>query len=583
MTSLIGTQLLGNTFVQDSNPNYIKINGVVLGNTQAFGYTSGKNTDIGVLLTLLLKDPKIVVVLYNWSSGNYYTKTGFNLSNTTDHSLSSSYTAFIVSSRVTPTMLGTTTVTPIAPTVTVTPVSSLKTLVGQTLLGNSFVTDTNTYWEKINGVTMGETYGYSSSTTKDIGSYLANMSDPNVVVVLYNWTSGAIYTKKGFNLSNTQDSKINVGWSSFVLESKIPAFTSGITPSSVPIVSPITSTSGFVTVSNGNFMLNGNTFYGAGLNCYWLALAEDYSYPTHEMIDEIFRAAVIMGANTIRSHTLGFSFGTQNSLLDPNGNFNNDAWEPIDYAFSVAAKNNIKLIILNTDCYDYYSNSYGFFTSLVGVDKTLFFTDAPSRVLFKNFINGYLNHVNQYTGIAIKNSPELMLIELGNEFDIRPSSNSNVIPTQEWLSDISSYIKSIDTNHLILCPSDESLGQSNEFSISTFDCYSGHFYWEDYNRMNNGAQSSANIGKPYIIGEYSSQFQQDWFTYIEQNPNIKGSYFWSIFGHSNGLSSGSRVIHSDGYSLYCDNQSAQNTQQLLLISNHYRRKLNLPQVTSLNF
>lgn len=320
--------------------------------------------------------------------------------------------------------------------------------------------------------------------------------------------------------------------------------------------------------SNGNFILDNKKFVPVGFNAYWLGLHEDYSYPTHSQIEEMFIVAQKLGANVIRSHTLGFSSGHPKTLRPHDNNLNNDAWEPIDYAFLMANKYNIKLITPLTDSYNYYHGNYGDFCKTRNLDKTQFWTDPDVRNDFKDYIYKWLNHVNMYTGIKIKDDSSLFLIELGNELgNIRPGATSTNGPTKDWLSDISAFIKKNDNIHLILNGVDESLGQNDDFNIDTLDVFSGHFYWRDYNRLTYGSSSSKAISKPYIIGEYNSHFEQDWFDHIESIKNVSGSVFWSMYPHYGGFGTNERMPHNDGYTLHYP----ENISELTRLSQHFSK------------
>ena len=80
----------------------IKINNVAIGESHQFGYNteSSINGDIGSLLTKLMKDPKVVIVIYNWNTGVAYTKSGFNLNISSDIQQANGYTTFVLKSKI---------------------------------------------------------------------------------------------------------------------------------------------------------------------------------------------------------------------------------------------------------------------------------------------------------------------------------------------------------------------------------------------------------------------------------------------------------------------------------------------------
>jgi mannan endo-1,4-beta-mannosidase len=497
-------------------------------------------------------------------------------------------------------------------------------LTDTTLLGVKFRQDPNPLWEKIDGVALGDTFNYKTINSTDIGKLLANeASDDNTVTIVYDW-KGIGYIKNGFNLLDTADYKLINGYTTFIHKSKISQFNPILPPSIISdwmnnksynvgdsiifsstnyscikahvsnlawlpnkttilwtpnSTTPNPGTSGFVSWNGSNFVCDGNKFVPVGVNCFGLGLCQEYmNYFSHKQITEIFDSVKKLSGTCIRSHTLGFSASSENSLLDYNLNFRDSAWDPIDFSLSEAKRTGIKVIPILSDPYEYYHGSYFAFCN--GVPKDQFFTHPTPRSNFKKFISGWLNHVNKYTGIVNKNCPDIFALQLCNECgQQRPSSGSTAIPSKEWLTDISNHIKSIASNILVMCPTDESLGMSDEFNIKNLDVYSQHFYWNDFNRMNINYNNAKKVNKPYIIGEYSSQFGQDWFSYIEK-LGVHGSFSWSLLPKHH---DGNRLVHGDNFDFWYDNKTPENTRQLLLMSNHFRRMRGLNIVNQLTF
>jgi len=124
---LIGKNILGQTFVQDPKNEWVKINGVAIGESPQFAYTTFKNNSIGNLLDQLASDDKTVVVIYEWKTGKAYVKTGFNLSSKNDQKLNPGITSFVFKARVTQNMVNNSTPQPPTPTPTPTPTPSQPT------------------------------------------------------------------------------------------------------------------------------------------------------------------------------------------------------------------------------------------------------------------------------------------------------------------------------------------------------------------------------------------------------------------------------------------------------------------------
>jgi len=432
-------------------------------------------------------------------------------------------------------------------------------------------------WMYIDSVAIGKESFFSYKTIKndkdnEIGVFLdCCYSDANVVAVVYDWKKKLGYCKKGFDLNSAFDYKYQNACTSFVVVSRISS-NSLISNTPYPPFPPPDIPRTFITVHEGNFVTEtGERFHCVGPNIYWLGLTENYHYPTHKDIENMFLVAKNMSSTVIRSHTIGFSSGHTATLLE---NLENPlAWEPIDFTFYMAYKYNIRLICPLTDNYWWNNGNYGDYCAKYHLPKSDFWTNMLVRNEFKTYISAWLNHINRYTGEPIKNDPHLFLIELGNELgNIRPGKDGlpTTRPPREWLEDISLFIKSIDANHLILSGTDECLGgnTSQDFSIDSIDVFSSHFYHVKYERLHKNSHAAAEICKPYIIGEYSGHFDDDWFSTIEQSNEIKGSVFWGLYPLG--------TAHTDGQTYnYGDPACA---DILLKLTNHHRRMCGLEEI-----
>jgi mannan endo-1,4-beta-mannosidase len=91
------------------------------------------------------------------------------------------------------------------------------------------------------------------------------------------------------------------------------------------------------------------------------------------------------------------------------------------------------------------------------------------------------------------------------------------------------------------------------------------------------ARKAALANRPFIIGEFDSHINVDWLKYLEREQNIKGSFFWSMYGHADNQID--YVRHDDGYTLYYKEPSSYS--DLLKLANHARRMQGLAEISEL--
>jgi mannan endo-1,4-beta-mannosidase len=309
----------------------------------------------------------------------------------------------------------------------------------------------------------------------------------------------------------------------------------------------------FVTRNGAGFDLGGAPFRYGGTNNYYL------HYKSQLMVDDVFGDAAAMNLKVIRAWTSlecggdkpnsagGCSAGpdswTQrwsNALGKPEINTGAGGLQKLDYMLAKANSLGIKLILPFVNNWkdfggmDQYVTWYG----LQFHDQ--FYTDARIKQNYKDWISAILNRTNTITGVQYKNDPAVFAWELGNE----PRCINASLPTSgtctadtlvSWATEMSTFIKSIDGNHMVSV-GDEGFhpgvgGTSGSFpynitdgvdntrltAIPTIDFGTYHLYpqgWGQSPAQDWGVQwitdhdtEAATLNKPMIAEEWGSNDQ----------------------------------------------------------------------------
>ena len=251
----------------------------------------------------------------------------------------------------------------------------------------------------------------------------------------------------------------------------------------------------------------------------------------------------------------------------------------LDYVVSAAEAKGVKLVLPLLNNYDDLGgiNTY---TTAFGGTHTSFFTDAKSQAAYKQWISLI---VNRY-----KSSPAIFSWELANE--IRCSGCATTVITN-WAKDISAYIKSIDSKHMValgdegwLTPplGDGSYAYSGyegvdfvkNLAISTIDYGTFHLYpdqWGyNYTWGSEWIQQHNTIGKqankPVVFEEYGSTdptnkqtIMAPWQQTVLTQTNVAYDSFWQF---ATTLSGG--VNPYDNYALYYNTTSGSDYQNLVV-------------------
>jgi hypothetical protein len=319
----------------------------------------------------------------------------------------------------------------------------------------------------------------------------------------------------------------------------LTAASSGATPARAPQA----FADSFVTRSGPRLVLGGRPFRFGGANIEWLGVAgygpSDPSgphFPSHYEVNDAMATARELGATVVRSQTMGDSVGCAACIEPALGQFNEAAFEHIDYALASARRHGIKIIptIIGDDALDggagcVYLQWRGI--SQPGcslVDMAEFWTNPTVIGDVEAHIAALLEHVNVYTHVAYKDDPTIL------GWDLLNGGGSPVA----WTRLIVTYIRGIDSRHLILS------GYTNAGIHGVDACVSFVYpHW----RMGLAVvqpwiAKCKREGKPFIVYEYGWDRTNQrtlgrlngFLDTLLHTPEIAGDAFWALEAHNNG-------------------------------------------------
>ncbi|KAJ7698350.1 mannanase [Mycena rosella] len=335
---------------------------------------------------------------------------------------------------------------------------------------------------------------------------------------------------------------------------------------------------GFVKTSGTRFTLNGAPYTLVGSNAYWLALG---GYSTTD-INKAFADIVASGGTTVR--TWGF-----NEVTSANGiyfhlwsgssatvNTGSNGLGALDTVIAAAKAHGIRLIISLTNNWSDYGGMDVYTAQLLGSGQPhdLFYSNPTVIAAFKTYVQAV---VSRYA-----NEPTIMAWELVNEprcsgSNTVASSSCTVSTITNWASTISSFIKSIDSNHLVglgdegffnepgnsdyMYQGSAGIDFAANLKISTLDFGTFHMYpqsWSESNTVPWGQQwitdhatSMKSTNKPVIMEEFgitsSSTRNATYATWYQTiiSTGLTGDLIWQAGSQ---LTNGPTA--NDGYAIF---------------------------------
>lgn len=342
---------------------------------------------------------------------------------------------------------------------------------------------------------------------------------------------------------------------------------------------PASAAAGFVSRQGTSFVLDGQPFRFGGTNNYYL------HYKSNLMVDDALNDAQSMNLKVMRSWTFLECGGAK-----PNStggcSAGNDLWmqrwsaatnaveynegagglQKLDYMVAQAAARGIKLIMVLTGNWKDFGGMDQYVTWYGLQNHDQFYTDARIKQDYKNWAAKLINRTNSITGVQYKNDPAIFSWELANEPRCINASlpTSGTCTTQtlvNWASEMSTYIKGQDPNHMVSVGDEGFLnwGRGNDWpynatdgvdhealtSLANIDFGTFHLYPDGWGRtVDWGTQwiadhvttAVATHGKPTILEEFGSTNQatrdsvyQTWVNTVSSGGG-DGWMFWILTG-----------------------------------------------------
>lgn len=205
--------------------------------------------------------------------------------------------------------------------------------------------------------------------------------------------------------------------------------------------------------------------------------------------------------------------------------FNEDAFCALDKVMQIANEIGVRIIIPFVDNWHWWGGPKEY-ASFREKSRDEFWNDSTLISDFKQTINFLINRKNYFTDVLYKDDKALLGWETGNELSAPIG----------WTKEIAEYIKSLDTNHLVIegtfskSISQESLDDPNIDIVTT------HHYGNAKSSIAAIVENQkfAKEKKPYIIGEYGLVPTVDIRAITDTiiNNGLTGGMLWSLRFHN---------------------------------------------------
>ena len=295
-----------------------------------------------------------------------------------------------------------------------------------------------------------------------------------------------------------------------------------------------TSFQHFITMRDGKLFDGAKEFRFLSLNVPNLLLIEDnvgftnenpWRLPDQFEISDALESIAQMGGTVARTYVISVKRAHDTPdiprhVLAP-GQFNETAFRTLDQVLATANRTGVRLIIPLVDNWPWMGGRTEY-AGWRGKTKDDFWTDPQLIADFERTIHHVLTRTNTLTGVRYRDDQAVLCWETGNEVESPVS----------WTREIARYIKSLDTNHLVmdgfaLHLRDEVLAMPDVDIVTTHHYPGGGKSFAELIREN---AARAKGKKAYIIGEFGFASTPVMETAVQaiEDSSASGGLVWSL-------------------------------------------------------
>ncbi|KAG6416904.1 hypothetical protein SASPL_124345 [Salvia splendens] len=206
----------------------------------------------------------------------------------------------------------------------------------------------------------------------------------------------------------------------------------------------------FVERNGTQFIVDGRPFYFNGWNSYWMM---DHAADAFRRgkVREMLQTGARMGLTVCR--TWAFNDGEYNALQITPGRFDERVFRALDYVIAESRRYGIRLMLCLVNNLQAYGGKTQYvkwaWEEGVGLSSSndSFFYDPSIRRYFKHYVKTVLTRRNTLTGVEYRDDPTIFGWELINEPRCITDKSGDTL--QDWIEEMSTFIKEIDRNHLL--------------------------------------------------------------------------------------------------------------------------------------